>query len=433
MKIEITPSHIVKNPENQVTSSNIFKKNQRKVSNDIKFDDDGLFSKKIFGRIGVCECGELTHPGFCKVCGCRVISKNNVPDYFIDLEIKVPKLFADFSGMKDVENILKYKAFLYVEDGKKQQIVQDDDELRPDIYNEKNIYVGLDAARILHPDIDEWADKWMTDFISVPHPVFRSNIRLDNDKIKFSPINKALVNVLINLERIKQFKSVFEGEENPNYYLMSFYAEVYNQYISCMSEIFRLFANGKKSFIGSDLRAHRVTSAIKATVLNRFDIDEDVILIGDTFIQTMFPYLYHKYDGDMEKINDYLVDNNELVLVNRPPTICHLSMMAMRPRVASCYKYGTFKDFALKKNAKSEYCEENDTIGIRTVSVNPIITDGLASDFDGDTFLNISLFSNEAKKEAMTMLPSKNFMNYANGDIRNVIPEDIEYIRNSIA
>lgn len=429
MKIEIKPARIVKKPENQVTSSNIFKKNQRKISNDYKFDENGLFSKKIFGRIGSCECGELHYPGYCKICNCRVIDKNSIPDFFIDLTIKVPKLYADFGKYKDVKDLLTFDAFLYEENGE-YKIVLDDENLDFDKYDESKITIGLEAARTIHPDIDEWADKWMTDFISVPHPLFRSNLKLDNNKIMFTPVNKALVGVLQNLERVEEFRSIFSDMPDINYYLMSFYKEVYDQYINCMKEIYYLFAGaGKKSFVGSDMRSHRVTGAVKGTVVNRYDVDEDIVLIGDTFIQTLYPYLYRKFDGDMEKINDYFVDNNEIVLFNRPPTICHLSIVAMKPRVASCYKHGTFTDGALGKNHKSEYDEENDTIGIRTLGYNPIVSDGLAGDYDGDCHLLIALYSEQAKKEALTMLPSSNFMNYANGNIRNCIPEDVEYIR----
>lgn len=428
MKIKIEPARIKKSPENQVTSSNIFKKNQRKISDDYKFDDEGLFSKKIFGRIGTCECGELNKPGFCKICGCRVIDKNNIPDFFIDLGISVPKLYADFGKYKDVKDLLEFNAFLY-DDGS-NEVVIDNGKIDTDKYDETKIVIGLDAARMIHPDIDEWADKWMTDFINVPHPLFRSNLRLDNNKIMFTPVNKALISVLQNLERVNQFKDIFSDRDDINYYLMSFYREVYDQYINCMGEIYYLFAGGgKRSFVGSDMRAHRVTGAVKGTVVNRFDVDEDVLLIGDTFIQTLYPYLYHKFDGDMEKINDYFVDNNEVVLFNRPPTICHLSIIALKPRVASCYKHGTFKDGAVGKNSKSEYDEENDTIGIRTLGYNPIVSDGLAGDYDGDVHLVIALYSEAAKRQAREMLPSKNFMNYANGNVRNVIPEDIEYIR----
>ena len=432
MKIDIQPLIIDKRPENQVTSSNVFKKNQRKVSSSYKFDENGLFSRKIFGRIGSCECGELKEPGYCKLCGCRVVDKNNMPDFFIDLGTMVPKLYVDYDKYRDVKQLLTYDAFLYRDNvDSKWEIITDDQEFDTEKFGPEHTRIGLDAAREIHPDIDEWAKRNMTDFVSVPHPLRRANLRLSNNKILFSPINKALIELLQNIERVNQYQDVFEHLEGYNpektYFMLAFYKELYNQYVTCMKEIFRLFCDGKKSYVGSDMRAHRITGAIKGTVVNRFDVDEDILLIGDTFIQTLYPYLYHKFNGDMEKINDYLVDTDAVVLFNRPPTICHLSIMGMKPRVASCYKRGTFTDGAVGKNHKSEYGDEIDTIGIRTLGYNPIVSDGLAGDYDGDVHLCVALYSEAAQKEARTMLPSSNFMNYANGNIRNVIPDDIAF------
>ena len=433
MRIDIQPLRIDKRPENQVTSSQVFKKNQRRVSDDYKYDENGLFSRKIFGRIGSCECGHLKEPGYCEICGCRVVDKFNMPEFFIDLGVMVPKLYVDYGKYRDVKDILAYKAFLYreSEDAKWQILSDEDNEFDPEKFDREHTRIGLDAARELHPDIDEWAERNMTDFVNVPHPLRRSNIRLSSKKILITPLNKALILLLQNIERVNQFKEVFEGVEGYSpertYFMLAFYSEIYDQYIECMKEIFKLFTSGKQSFIGSNMRSRRTTGAIKGTMVNRFDIDEDIILIGDTFIQTLFPYLYKHYDGDMEKINSYLVENDCMVLLNRPPTICHLSIMGMRPRVASCYKRGTFTDGAIGKNHKSEYDEEIDTIGIRTLGINPIITDGIAGDFDGDCGLCIAIYSEEARKEAESMLPSKNYMNYANGEIRNKIPEDIVY------
>lgn len=430
MKIEIQPNKINKQPCNQVTSSEIFKKNQRRISNDFRYHEDGLFSERIFGKFNHCKCGELHEEGICEICGCRVIKENNIPDFFIDLGASFPKLFANYGEYKDVKELLEYGAYLYLdEENNEYQIFSLDEGFDEDILDPTSVKIGLDAARVVHPDIDKWADQWMTDFINVPHPVFRPNLRLNDGKVSFSPINKALVGILQNLNFVKQYKDLFEDDPKLTYFLLSFYRTIYEYYTEGMKEIFNIFCKSKKSFVSSDLKSHRLTSAIRGTVLNRYDLDEDVILIGDTFISTLYPYLYKIYEGDMEKINNHLVMNEERVLVNRPPTICHLSIVAMKPRVASCYKFGTFDDGGLGSNPKSEYDEENDTLGVRTVAVNPIMMDGLAGDFDGDTLFVIPVFTDKAKQEANTMLPSGNFMNYASGNIRNAIIEDIEYVR----
>jgi hypothetical protein len=428
VRFEITPHEINKRPENQVTSPGFFKKNQRRVSDKYAFDENGLFSRKIFGRIGACECGQVTGEGYCEICQCRVVDQNNMPDFYIDLGIKVPKLFVDYGKYKNVKELLTYEAFLTDDPLTGKPLIVKEDGSDISEYVDKPIRIGLDAAREIHPDIDEWAKRNMTDTISVPHTIYRPNLRLQDKSISFSPINKQLAEILKNIQNIQEYSSIFENLETTtslNYYLLSFNNEIYKAYSGAMHEVYKMLTNGKNSFIGSDLKAHRVTGAVKGTVINRHDLPEDIILIGDTFIQTLYPYLYKKYKGDMQQINQHLIEHNEIVLLNRPPTICHLSINALRPRVASCYKLGT------RPGVQQEYDAENDTIGIRTLAINPIITDGMGADFDGDCMLVIALYSEAAKKEAETMLPSKNYMNYANGTIRNGIIEDVEYVRNA--
>lgn len=438
MHVSVNPYKIEKLPQNQVTSSNPFKKNQRKVSDSYEYDPDGIFSERIFGRFKKCACGELNEPGFCKICNTRVVDQNNMPDFFIDLGIMIPKLYVEYGKFKDVKKVLTYEAFVYDNNGT-YEIVEADINTPMSDYEYGDIYIGIEAAKLIHPDIDSWINDNMIDYINVPHPVFRPNLRYDDGAILISPINKNLIDILSNLENLNGYREIF-NESQDEYeeelkkdfilYCMSFSNEIYNYYENFEKSIFKLLADGKESYVGNEMRCHRITGAVKGTIVNRYDVDEDVVLIGDTFIQTLYPNLYKECEGNMEKINDYFVEKEARVILNRPPTIGHLSIMGMKPRVASCYKFGTFKDGALGKNKQSPYDEEIDTIGIRTIGINPIVTDGFAGDYDGDTMLLIALYSKKACQEADSMLPSKNFMNYSNGEVRNKIPEDIEYIRN---
>lgn len=63
-------------------------------------------------------------------------------------------------------------------------------------------------------------------------------------------------------------------------------------------------------------------------------------------------------------------------------------------------------------------------MGLRTIAMNPLPFDGLAADTDGDVLLGIALYSDEARHQSITILPSKTYMNYANMTIRNHIIED---------
>lgn len=441
MKIKVSPVKIKKNPINQVTSPHILKKNQRRVSNNYKYDDKGLFSRKIFGRIDHCECGNLNEPGYCKICETRVVDRNNMPDFYIDLGVMVPKLNVDFNSdpkVRKYKDLLTFDAYIKKNDRGGWDLIKvdvDNLDIGDDDYTDDSTMIGLDAVRELYPEVDKWAERNMTDFVSVPHPVQRPNLIMENGSIKISPINKTLIELLCNIDRVEQYRCLFEEVEgrkpSDTYFMLSFYKELYDQYVKCMEEVFRLFCDGKKSFVGSDLRSHRVTGAVKGVMVNRHDVSEDVALIAPTFVQTLWPSLWHKYDGDLVKINQALIDTNALVLLNRPPTICHLSIVALKPRISALYAPGTFDDGALGQGKLYEGwdTDEIDKIGLRTIGINGLITNGIAGDFDGDTCLLIALYSRKGHKEAESMLPSKNYMNYANGTIRNGIIEDVEYIR----
>lgn len=493
MKFTIEPYNEEKLEENRVTSYHIFKKGERRISDDYRYDDKGIFSYKIFGRIGSCRCltgDKKTTPGYCQVCGTRVIDPNKMPFFYIDLEVNVPKLCTDYKKFPLAERLLTYKGFLACDDEdmyiiwedkwSKKIALKDETGFEPDMdiicmynvktkdkYHEhidfnlekfckgKKMLVGVEAVKKIYADkekeVQEWLDVWTTDTVYIPHTSQRSNLKMNDGKVIISELNQLYTDLLYKIHVTDSYKMDYEYDEDGNnslvvidYYVTSYHS-IYEAYVATSEKMLSLLTEGKKSYLNLNLRSHRVTSAIKGTVTNRFDLDEDVILVGDTFIQTMYPYLYAKCDGDMEAINKELIDNDELVLINRAPTICHLSIMAAKPRIASLYPFGTFDDGALgyppykSKDLFETLDEENapepeiDTYGIRTIAVNPMIFDGLAMDVDGDALFVIPIFSTQAKEEAQKMTPSTNFMNYANGEIRNGILEDIVYANEKLA
>lgn len=488
MKFTIEPYKAKKLPENRVTSHNIFKKGERRVSDDYNYDDNGIFSYKIFGKIGSCRCttDKKTTHGYCKVCGTRVIDPEHMPFFYIDLETFVPKLCTDYKKFPLAELLLTYKGFLAFDDNgsyliweekvnKKRakklsdegfeegmeiitihnlQTKQEQHEHASDydinkFCKNKKLLLGVDAVKYIYDGkvgLKKWLDTWTTDVVYIPHTTQRSNLKMGNGQVRISELNQMYVDLLQKIHITESYKMDYNYDHDGNNkmvvidYFLASWRSIYEAYVTTEEKILSLLTDGKKSYLNLNLRSHRITSAIKGTVVNRFDLDEDIVLIGDTFIQTLYPYLYKECDGNMEEINKRLIDNNEIVLVNRAPTICHLSIIACKPRVASCYPFGTFSDGALGYPTyfnegldliDGEVVIDNepeiDTLGIRTIGVNPVICSGLNLDYDGDQMLIIPLFSAQAKEEGETMLPSKNFMNYANGEIRNGIPEDIEY------
>ena len=160
----------------------------------------------------------------------------------------------------------------------------------------------------------------------------------------------------------------------------------------------------------------------------------------------------------MAKINKALVDGGYLLLINRPPTINHNSIVALYPRIASIYPVGKTQntDFCRKHNdifderkpivddglnfgdiekygqgysvdPTTGEADGIDVLGLRCVGMNPLMMDTLNMDVDGDVILEVALYSDAAIKEAQTITPSRSYMNYANGTIRNHIIEDFVY------
>jgi hypothetical protein len=132
----------------------------------------------------------------------------------------------------------------------------------------------------------------------------------------------------------------------------------------------------------------------------------------------------------------------------------------MKPRIASIYPVGKIHGTNRALLHNEEYCKrrnlleadpENpnlgdvekygqgfekdemgnddgiDVLGLRCVGANPIMMDAMNADVDGDVLLSVALYSTLAMEEARSIVPSKSYLNYANGTIRNHIIEDFIY------
>ena len=93
-----------------------------------------------------------------------------------------------------------------------------------------------------------------------------------------------------------------------------------------------------------------------------------------------------------------------MILINRQPTIGEKSIMAFHP---------VFSD------------KEEERF---VLQLNPLSMDGYAGDYDGDVLLMIALYTKEACAEAKKLLPSRNYLGGADGNIRNGIFEDLVYV-----
>lgn len=428
MRINIEPLTIEKRPENRITSHHLYAQ-KNGLNTDIAFHRNGIFSREIFGQFGQCDCGQVVGEGYCPHCHTRVVDREHLPNYYIDLDFYVPKLNADFKPVKKVAELLRYEAVL-VENDCESTIVplaSDEDWENLGDVDAQSVSWGLEAAKKIQPSVARWAKTWMTDFVAVPHPDFRPVVKQPDGKLVLSEVNRHLLDLLTKL---KESSEVAELADDADLRILLFYhaQAVYAEYLKFEQEVYRLFCRGKNSLTHTTLRGHGIVNTIRGVCVNRFDVAEDIILIGDTFVAHLYPHLWEKHGGNLEAINNELIANGEIVLVDRQPTISANSIVALRPRVASCYAFGTFSDGGYAPNEASEHVGENDTLGIRTLGVNPLIMGGLAGDFDGDTLLVIPLYDKENKLLAAEMLASENYLNPANGEIKNAIPHEVAYL-----
>ena len=401
MKMIIEPINIIEDPANQVTSEKVFPPRKIKDKDgNFLFHDEGIFSEKIFGKFGHCRCGKLRKPGYCDECGVRVLNKRKMPDFFIKFSFDLPNRVINYGkySKKLLEDLLYYRGFLY--DGQYVEFNLLNDMSQ---YEKDKILFGKDAILSLGVT-EEWYNNSVHRLISIPHTSFRK-ITFQNDNYYLGDLNKLYINMIKLNNKYDKLKANSKlnilNELNIRYIICKDLGNLYKQ-------LFQILAKNKRNVIDNELRGQPETGMIRAVMTNNFSLDEDSILIGKYFIETLYPKLFRENNingvPDIKAINKILKDGEYLVLFNRQPTIGAKSIIAMHPIF-------------------SELEQEQFVI-----QANPIIYDGLAADVDGDSLNVMALYSKEACEEAKKLLPSVNYLEGSNGSIRNGIIEEFKYV-----
>lgn len=405
MKITVKPIKVVEDPMNEVTSDKIFQARKIKdKNNNYLFDKQGIFSERIFGKFGRCNCGKLTKPGICPECDCRVLDRRNMPNFYIKFNFDLPNRSIDFEDIDKttielVTNLLYFKGFLYY--GEYRHFDLKDDL---SVYDQDNILFGKDAILSLGVS-EDWYNKNVHRIITIPHTSFRK-ITFQNDKYIIGPLNTLYVNMIRLNNKYDKYK------KNNN---LSVFNEINLRYIVCRDldklydALYKIISDNKKSIVTNELKGQPQTGMIRAVMTNNFSLDEDTLIIGKYFIETLYPKLYFdntdKYGNtDIDAINKILVDEEYLVLFNRQPTIGAKSIIAMKP--------------VFSKLDSEQF----------VIQANPIIYDGLAADVDGDTLNVLALYTKESCEEAKKLLASNNYIEGSNESIRNGMLEEFEYV-----
>lgn len=398
MKLSVREIVIPEHEENEVTSHRVFKpyKVVDKEGNFL-FDEQGIFSEKIFGRFKKCKCGELHRDGICQKCNTRVVNRKKLPLFYIKFNnLEIPNLY--INADKKVKDLLNYNAFLY------------NGEVIPfnantiEEYDERYVLIGRKAVEYLgYKDVESLVGNKLL----VPHTSIRK-IQRTVDGYVLGYLNTLYVDLLKKKNKLDKFTY----EEIDDVFLELMIKRKMMEYITNIrEEIISILTQGKKSVVAKELRGQKLVGSIRAVVVNNYSLNEDTVLIGKYFIPYLYPTISEKFKTDegydIKGLNEYLKDY--YVLLNRQPSISALSIIGMRPQ---------FSD--------EEDCQY-------VMQINPIIMDGLAGDFDGDTLLLIALYSKLANEDAKKLLPSSNYMEVSNGTIRQAYPEDFEYTKTRLS
>ena len=401
MKITIKPIEIKDDVANKVTSDKIFR--GRKIlgpDGRYLFDEEGIFSEKIFGKFGRCHCGKQTKPGICPHCGCRVLKHTKIPDFYMEFEFDLPNRYIDYGTYNKnvIENLLNFNGFVY--DG---EYVEFDLEKDMSVYDEERVLIGKDAVLSFGVS-EDWYNQNVHRKISIPHTSYR--------KITFQGTDYFLGNLnRLYIDMIRLNKRYNRLKENSK---LTIFNELNIRYMACRDledlydELFMMLAKNRKNVIANELRGQPETGMIRAVMTNNFSVDEDTLLIGKYFIPTLYPKLYRDnlVDGkpDIDAINKILADEGYLVLFNRQPTIGAKSIISLKP--------------VFTKTDAEQF----------VIQANPIIYNGLAADVDGDSLNTLALYSKEANSEAIKLLASKNYIEGSNSSIRNGIIDEFKYV-----
>lgn len=402
LRATIKPVQIIENPMNQVTSEKLFQARKIKDGDRYLFHEDGIFSEKIFGKFGKCVCGEQTKPGICPNCDCRVLSKRNIPNFYIKFNFDLPNRVINYGNYDKtmIDNLLNSRGFLY-----EGEYIEFDLKIDLSKYDEKKILIGKDAIMSIGVS-EDWYNENVHRLISIPHTSYRQ-ITFQGDKYFIGKLNTIYINMLRQNNRYENLRKNSK---------LTIFNEINLRYIVCKEldnlyqELFQILAKNKRNVIDAELKGQPETGMIRAVMTNNFGLEEDTLKIGYHFIHTLYPRLFDKYTDpetgktDIDGLNQELVDEEYYVLFNRQPTIGAKSIIGMKPVFSK---------------------EESEMF---VIQANPIVYNGLAADVDGDSLNVIALYSRAACKEAKKLLASNNYIEGSNSSIRNGILAEFKYV-----
>lgn len=503
MKLRISKINLNKKIDNEIDVS------YNHLSHiNLKICGEGIYNTNAFSEESKykCECGHYHKKSVkCPICG--VVARK--PISYFTMPVSVIRLATDFDNIppedrKNVKAFLEYEAYVKLGDNDEFEILPYSSDAYED-ENEKIIFGG-EAVRFIYGDkYDEFMEYNFKCEQNLVAFKYRRPVVNKMGKVVNTELNMLYIKLI---SHCANYRNILEYNLD-NFVKLALSYKFYQNYKEFNNEFINKLYVGKTSIIKKNVITQKLGGAVRATIIPCPGIPEDCVALSTKFADVLFPQLiglwkdakelneliswghfpipsymyYHKFDKAVTNKKGYGVKagflypwekgfdyeelckykNNTLddikrmihrlanpdrkyyVIVNRPPTICHLSFQAYRPIFFDNIGRGTYAENFDKigdefinnsvkdKTEVHDYEKNNGYGGINDYSIvmgiNPCTCSGFNGDFDGDVLATISIFSQGAKQEEKIkeMLASNNYKTISNGNIRNGLEEMHRY------
>lgn len=377
-------------------------------------DPEGISSPRIFGLPSRCSCGrDMKYNTICSNCGFRVYDPDNAPRYYFDTGVDyfaigledtsgrgTNRMFPDsFNGKlrQEIEAFLDRTAMIDKSDF--SIIPNDKDHNR---FDHEYIW-GIDAADyvvehsknnkdIIMEDWEEYKKTYITTLVPILHPSVRRSVIIGDNTRREDEQTSAIQRLIykVNLEKKKINPIQIDSNKvNIEYYIVREINHYFDVVFTKLGD-----SNRKKTIIKNEVIGTQIYHAARGVLTTDITCDIDEVKIGDALIGEMFPEFKN---APIDKINEIIHD--KWFLINRPPTLSILSILAFHPTV--------FKG--------------------NTIKLNPFNFNGYNADTDGDVVLAIGLLSKEANEQATQLRASINMFDAFNNKQKNGRDKEITY------
>lgn len=372
MKFEVEFLDIPDIKEFEVTSPAVFVPGVRISYSAIKerlFQEGGLFDPAVFGKAVVCNCEEepRVEVGLCDRCKTFVWDPSDEPLWFYKLPLSILRpnlaktnmirLLEDWDvdhknhtgnslspvDFGTIEELLAYKSYLVYGSENEWELIKydyrnplDDPTEKVTTFEASRSLAGYKAVEWLYGKVV--ADALSTDKIYIPHPD-RRKITAAYGKLFLDSKTQAAQSMIETCNKIKEMTDY--GSDSVLDMVSG--NRTYRAVTEYLNEVRLLLFTSKTSELAKYALGRPCSRAIRATITNRYDLNEDIVLVPYCMFETILPEIFELAEGDPVRINKILIDQNVKLLINRQPTISELSIMGMKPRVAELYPMKLFK------------------------------------------------------------------------------------------